>query len=251
MTTTIRLTLKKGPRVIETFEFVDPSKVLVGRNEECDVQIESTSVSRHHCELIPDDGFFRLADLTSKHGTFVNGRRSMTSGLDEGDVLTVGEFQLVYSAEFPERATGPKKPVRRGMGATIQIDGEAAGKGQARAQARGHLTYVDAAGNTRNLILEKATTIAGKVRHADVDLTGWRVPRVAALILRERLGFKIIDTSPRGNAVGVNGKYVREATLKTGDQLVIWNRVLRFFSGLPKLEAEETKERKDWGPLGR
>ena len=47
---------------------------VIGRSQDCDLQIASQLVSRHHCELIVDerDHAVRVRDLGSQNGTFVN-----------------------------------------------------------------------------------------------------------------------------------------------------------------------------------
>ena len=47
---------------------------VIGRADDCHLQIPSRFVSRHHCELIVDerDRQVRVRDLGSQNGTFVN-----------------------------------------------------------------------------------------------------------------------------------------------------------------------------------
>jgi pSer/pThr/pTyr-binding forkhead associated (FHA) protein len=233
------LTLKKGPRVLETFDFGDQERILIGRNEDCDVQVESTMISRHHCEILLEAGFHRLKDLTSSHGTFVNGRRVIESGLDSGDELTVGEFSLSYTAEFPKRPRSVESPKRKALGATIEIDGDQANAplGPAVAKARGYLA-LQGEERSRNLLLKHATTVFGRVPNADVRVDGWWSPRIAALILRERLSFRILDTSRRGSSVWVNGRPTRDAELNSGDEIRVHKRVMHFYRGLPNLDEQ-------------
>lgn len=51
------------------------STLSVGREFDCAVRLDHTSVSRRHAELIPEMGCWRLRDLGSKNGSFVEGRR--------------------------------------------------------------------------------------------------------------------------------------------------------------------------------
>jgi predicted component of type VI protein secretion system len=243
----LKLTLKKGPRVVQSFEFADQERILIGRNEDCDVQVESSMASRHHCEILIDDGFYRLVDMGSSHGTFVNGRRVTEHGLNPGDDVTVGEFSLAYSVEFPDRELPGKPVARKGVGATIEIDGDKleGHGGPAVAKVRGYLTLVDEQ-RSRNPILKTATTVVGRVENADVRIDGWWSPRIAALILRERFTFRILDTSRRGRCLCINGKPTREAELKSGDEIRIRNMVMRFHRGLPGIGDDgETVERRD------
>jgi pSer/pThr/pTyr-binding forkhead associated (FHA) protein len=45
----------------------------VGRDERCEIQLDSRQVSRTHAEIYPDDGVWWVRDLGSTNGTFVDG----------------------------------------------------------------------------------------------------------------------------------------------------------------------------------
>jgi pSer/pThr/pTyr-binding forkhead associated (FHA) protein len=72
-------------------------KLLIGRAEDCDLQLESDFVSAYHCILLLDEYTLRLRDLGSKNGTFVNGRRVGTSAiiLLHDDNVCIGEVNLL------------------------------------------------------------------------------------------------------------------------------------------------------------
>lgn len=245
-----KLTLSKEGRVLETFHYEDgQERVLIGRNEDCDVQIEGNSVSRHHCEILLDDGFHRLCDLSSSTGTFVNGRRVIEASLDIGDTLTVGDYLIDYSANLP-KAKKPKLRRQDGQQMTVEMpeDGVAPAHGvRASAKPQGHLSVVDAAGVKRNMLLQTSTFLIGSVENADLRIApGWRRPRVAALVLRDRYGFRILDTSPKGNGLTINGKQVRDAELKNGDQVLVWDQRIVFRKGLPRLEEGDLRRETEW-----
>jgi pSer/pThr/pTyr-binding forkhead associated (FHA) protein len=54
---------------------VPQGKLLVGREDDCLLRLESDCISRHHCALLLDEYTLRILDLGSTNGTFVNGRR--------------------------------------------------------------------------------------------------------------------------------------------------------------------------------
>jgi len=95
-------------------------KLLIGRAEDCDVQVESQFVSAHHCIVLLDEYTLRLRDLGSKNGTYVNGRKIGTHmiTLSHGDTVSIGDVNLLIEltpgtdcAEFiPPTVAKPDRP---------------------------------------------------------------------------------------------------------------------------------------------
>lgn len=71
------------------------NRLIIGRNENCDIAILDRQVSRTHAKIeIGKDQQFGITDLGSKNGTFVNGDRLNTShSLMEGDVIKIALIQ--------------------------------------------------------------------------------------------------------------------------------------------------------------
>lgn len=70
-------------------------RVSVGRGAACQLSIPRDDVSRRHCEVWRDGESFRVRDLGSTNGTYVNGQRiEEERALDPGDRLEVGSSLL-------------------------------------------------------------------------------------------------------------------------------------------------------------
>lgn len=84
-------------------------KVMIGRRHDCDIRINSRSASRHHAQIftVLDDDY--VLDLDSKNGTFVNSRRVKKHALADGDVISIGGFDLTYTRE-PSVSAGSDSP---------------------------------------------------------------------------------------------------------------------------------------------
>ena len=68
----------------------------VGRGLLADLHLDDTSVSRRHAILVPHGAGSRILDDRSLNGTFVNGLRVEHVDLHNGDVITLGRFELRY-----------------------------------------------------------------------------------------------------------------------------------------------------------
>lgn len=76
---------------------VPPGAMKIGRATDNDIVIPDVLASRHHATLIPTPGGMEIADNRSINGTFVNGDRVSTALLNEGDVITIGNVDLVFT----------------------------------------------------------------------------------------------------------------------------------------------------------
>lgn len=74
------------------------SPASMGREEPCNIVVESSSVSRKHCELTCEDGTWFVKDLGSRYGTTVNNKSATKPlPLGNGDVLKLGSQNFIVS----------------------------------------------------------------------------------------------------------------------------------------------------------
>src|SRR5215472_8920756 len=79
--------------------------LLVGRKEECDLNLDHKSVSKLHCIIVKTDGLLLVRDLGSTNGTRVNGQRVRRAALLPNDKLTIANFH--YRILFGAAAVPP------------------------------------------------------------------------------------------------------------------------------------------------
>ena len=70
-------------------------RVIVGRAESCDLRLEDSSVSSEHARLVRDSGGWRVVNLLSTNGTFVNGNKVSSSAVKNGDRIRFGGVEFV------------------------------------------------------------------------------------------------------------------------------------------------------------
>jgi ABC-type multidrug transport system ATPase subunit len=76
-----------------------PSEALsVGRATDNDIVISDVLASRHHAMLLPTPRGTEIRDNRSINGTFVNGVQIGSAILTEGDVVTIGNVDLTFTA---------------------------------------------------------------------------------------------------------------------------------------------------------
>jgi type II secretory pathway predicted ATPase ExeA len=74
-------------------------RVIVGRTNDNDLQIDSRFVSRHHCQLIVSAQACVIEDLNSTNGIYVKSKRVRRQHLNDGDVVVIGKHELIYMDE--------------------------------------------------------------------------------------------------------------------------------------------------------
>jgi hypothetical protein len=65
---------------------------ILGRDVQCDIQIESLKISRRHCMIELAEQNLKVTDLDSSNGTFINGALIHNGILNPGDQLRVGSY---------------------------------------------------------------------------------------------------------------------------------------------------------------
>ncbi|WP_407685504.1 FHA domain-containing protein [Mycobacterium sp. HUMS_1102779] len=74
-----------------------PGAIKIGRANDNDIVIPEVLASRHHATLVPTDHGTEIHDNRSINGTFVNGARVDSALLHDGDVVTIGNIDLVFA----------------------------------------------------------------------------------------------------------------------------------------------------------
>jgi ABC transport system ATP-binding/permease protein len=77
-----------------------PGSTTIGRALDCDIVIQDVLASRYQAYLVSSPIGVEIHDAQSINGTFVNGTRILSAPLTEGDVVTIGNVDLVFNGEI-------------------------------------------------------------------------------------------------------------------------------------------------------
>jgi pSer/pThr/pTyr-binding forkhead associated (FHA) protein len=103
-------------------------RILIGRQPDCDLRLNSSEVSRHHvCIQRREACGYLLCDLGSRNGTFIGDERITLVPIREGGQARIGRYELTFRLldvpwEQGEELATPR--IDRGEEATLR-DGEA------------------------------------------------------------------------------------------------------------------------------
>jgi general secretion pathway protein A len=83
-----------------------PGRLVIGRTSDNDIQIDSKFISRHHCQIVTQTDSCLIEDLNSTNGIFVQSKRVRRHNLNDGDVVKVGQHEIMYIDERQPRLRG-------------------------------------------------------------------------------------------------------------------------------------------------
>jgi Nif-specific regulatory protein len=118
-----RLAFVAGPLKDSVVELGD-AEVSIGRDSTNTVRVADALLSRRHCVARLEGEGFRLFDLDSLNGTFVNGRPVREHALRHGDEISIGESRIVFlasDAEAPAQDSNPVELIERQMTARSTV----------------------------------------------------------------------------------------------------------------------------------
>ena len=81
--------------------------VVVGRHSAADLRLHLPDVSRRHCRFVFADGGWRVFDLNSLNGLFVNDERVEQAVLQQGDLVRIGSYTFEVDLEADAAALPP------------------------------------------------------------------------------------------------------------------------------------------------
>jgi predicted component of type VI protein secretion system len=115
--------LTEGPNIL-----LDKPILLLGRHQECDIQLASRKISRRHCCIAQVKDYLVIRDLCSTNGIRINGVRVLEGALKAGDELTIGNhrYQVQWNAQVNEPIGPPPAalPGREAVRKTRQVPNE-------------------------------------------------------------------------------------------------------------------------------
>jgi EAL domain-containing protein (putative c-di-GMP-specific phosphodiesterase class I) len=93
---------------------IDSVPFTIGRDEKCELTLESRDVSRYHAQLNVSGDMLWIRDSGSTNGTFINGKRIAESeALAHGDILQIGQVGFCVLSMEEERLPGDNEDANK------------------------------------------------------------------------------------------------------------------------------------------
>lgn len=203
--------------------------ILIGRQQNCDIMLESSAVSRRHSKITVNKSLVEIEDLGSGNGTLVNQKKIPSKEafpIKPGDQIRIEEFEIQFEnteiADLAASATFHKstkteitdpdmieiKMIKKVLGALDQ-------------DKLPSLVMTSQEFKNKKAIYEEGTDqlVIGRDPDCQLSLNSQVVSRRHAIVSIKWGGFVITDLESK-NGTFVNGERITEKTLKDGDEIV-------------------------------
>ena len=87
-----------------------PGRLIIGRTSDNDIAIDSKFISRHHCQIVTTADSCVIEDLNSTNGIYVKSKRVRKHNFNDGDVVLVGQHEIMYMDERVPRLRSASEP---------------------------------------------------------------------------------------------------------------------------------------------
>jgi pSer/pThr/pTyr-binding forkhead associated (FHA) protein len=187
----------------------------IGRDEGNAVRLTERNISRHHARLLHTSSEWRIQDLGSYNGCYVNGARvADTQALQHGDLIQLGDYRLTIEDESAAAGrvdgvlTLPGRP-----GINTQAD---------------RLVLMAGPGQGQEFVLNSDRVVLGRGEECDISINHPSVSRVHAEIRRHGEGrYELVDLGS-ANGVRVNGVELPSTLLDGRDVIELGDVFLKF-----------------------
>ena len=110
------LNVIEGPDKGRRFELGRANLIMIGRDPSCTLQILDPKLSRMHLQIkaLGEAEGHAAVDFKSSNGVFVNGNRiSAETPLTAGDLIRIGDTEIVYQQEETPKDSADEDRIRR------------------------------------------------------------------------------------------------------------------------------------------
>jgi pSer/pThr/pTyr-binding forkhead associated (FHA) protein/thioredoxin reductase/formate hydrogenlyase subunit 6/NADH:ubiquinone oxidoreductase subunit I len=185
------------------------AQVVFGRRDDCTFSVNDLQASGAHCAITRVDNQYKVTDLQSTNGTFVNGARVVhTTALKPGDLVEFGKTVAEFRMAGGGAAASENAPTAM---ATVLADGAYLLASQPKYILDGHVT-------------SKAEITIGRSPSCDFILEGQGISALHCTVVWDEDGFYAEDCSRYGTYIA-DRRVVREK-LATGHVLRIGRRLI-------------------------
>lgn len=205
------------------YEFEHP-RITLGRDQNNDIQIPLSTVSRNHCVIYLEDGEWYIEDLRSTHGTIHNGKQVGAGGkklLRNGDVIEVVHFKISFTAGGQELLSSDYSAEKTEALAQKMVQEVLASIGKDSETPYLRVMNGPDEGEVYHLGPDASEVVVGRGTDCDFQINDANISRRHAVIRRDWNDITIEDCGSK-NGVVINDKRINKtASLRDADEILL------------------------------
>lgn len=205
------------------YEFEQP-RITLGRDQNNDIQIPLSTVSRNHCVIYLEGGEWYIEDLRSTHGTVHNGKQVGAGGkklLRNGDVIEVVHFKISFTAGGSELLSSDYSVEKTEALAQRMVQEVLASIGKDSETPYLRVMNGPDEGQVFQLGPDAAEVVVGRGTDCDFQINDANISRRHAVIRRDWNDITIEDLGSK-NGVVINDKRINKmASLRDADEILL------------------------------
>ncbi len=117
----IQLTLKFKDKTVREYVYQN-QVVMIGRHPKNDIHIDNLAVSKRHARLLFENDEYKIEDLESTNGTFVNEKKITKLALRDEDVVSIGKHKLIVAIPQSSKEAEHSKTTGSKMDRTMELE---------------------------------------------------------------------------------------------------------------------------------
>jgi len=211
----------KDPREFE-YEF-EEHRIAIGRDQDNEIQVPLSTVSRHHCVLYRHESEWFLEDLKSTHGTKHNGRPVGAGGkklMRDGDTIDLIHFQITFhnaALSSPDYSAEKTEALARKMVEEVLAT---IGKGGDEVPYVRVMNGPDE-GKRFDIGVDVSEAVVGRGNDCDFQINDANISRRHAIIRRDWNEITIEDCGSKNGVVINDRKIGKPTALRDADEILL------------------------------
>jgi pSer/pThr/pTyr-binding forkhead associated (FHA) protein len=211
----------KDPREFE-YEF-EERRISIGRDQDNEIQVPLSTVSRKHCVLFQDGDEWYLEDLKSTHGTKHNGRPVGAGGkklLRDGDVVDLIHFKITFhnaQAASPDYSAEKTEALARKMVEEVLAS---IGKDRSDVPWLRVMNGPDE-GKRFDIGVDVSEAVVGRGNDCDFQINDANISRRHGIVKRDWNEITIEDAGSKNGVVINDRKIARPTALRDADEILL------------------------------
>jgi pSer/pThr/pTyr-binding forkhead associated (FHA) protein len=216
-------------RIIKRFRIEEGQTLTIGRDNQADIVVDNTAISRQHCSLELMGGVYYLTDLYSLNGTKVNGKKVVSAvPVKKTDLIEVSKFTLQPTESILAEQTAESYAISSDDGLDQTVFVTAKSKQKSR-PGQYSLKVISGKASPQKLQLAGKNSIkVGKDSSCDIVISGFFLGKTQFFLTRKINSFTLIPVGSL-RKIYLNGKTIeKETKLKLGDKIKTGGTTLKF-----------------------